>query len=157
MQTFLPYADFARSASVLDSSRLGNQRNEGLIVLKTLLGAYPKTKTGRPGGWPYHPATRMWRGYECALALYINEVCALIKDDTVAPQVQQILEWYGPEDNGMPPWLGDRKFHRSHRAALVRKLPGHYRRHFPFVRSSHPYLWPHLDGKGGYVLKEKKG
>jgi len=35
-------------------------------------------------------------------------------------------------------------------------MPKHYRLYFPFVRNDHPYLWPRLDGEGGYVLKEKR-
>lgn len=36
MQTFLPYPDFAESASVLDRQRLGKQRVETLQVMKAL-------------------------------------------------------------------------------------------------------------------------
>ena len=47
MQTFLPYPDFAKSARVLDPSRLGNQfYREGLTLLR--------------GKWPNHPASKMW-------------------------------------------------------------------------------------------------
>jgi hypothetical protein len=34
VQTFLPYADFAESARVLDRARLGKQRVEALQVLR---------------------------------------------------------------------------------------------------------------------------
>lgn len=57
MQTFLPYADFDESARALDPKRLGNQ-------------VYRECLTLIRGGWPNHPASRMWRGYECALACY---------------------------------------------------------------------------------------
>ena len=36
MQTFLPYPDFAESAAVLDSKRLGKQRVEALQVLRAV-------------------------------------------------------------------------------------------------------------------------
>lgn len=36
MQTFLPYPDFKKSASVLDNKRLGKQRLECLQILRTL-------------------------------------------------------------------------------------------------------------------------
>ena len=49
MQTFLPVADFAESARLLDSPRLGKQRVETLQVLRALeLPDY---------GWVSHPAT----------------------------------------------------------------------------------------------------
>ena len=38
-----------------------------------------------------------------------------------------------------------RAFHRSHQAALVRKLPEHYRRLFPDVPDDLPYIWPESD------------
>ena len=54
MQTFLPYADFAETARVLDQRRLGKQRVEALQVLRALF---------IPGyGWRHHPVVRMWRG-----------------------------------------------------------------------------------------------
>ena len=57
MQTFLPYADFAKSAGCLDDLRLGNQ-------------CYRETKTLLNGGWQNHPASKMWRGYEYSLCEY---------------------------------------------------------------------------------------
>ncbi|GAB3960278.1 hypothetical protein GCM10029978_009170 [Actinoallomurus acanthiterrae] len=66
MQTFLPYADFAATARVLDPRRLGKQRVEALQVLRGLTV---------PGyGWRHHPAVRMWAGYEEALTRYGLEI-----------------------------------------------------------------------------------
>jgi hypothetical protein len=48
VQTFLPYADFRRSAEVLDPKRLGKQRVECLQVLRGL--------TVPTYGWRHHPA-----------------------------------------------------------------------------------------------------
>ena len=42
----------------------------------------------------------------------------------------------------LPPWLGDADFHRSHRSALLRKDPAHYRPFFPDVPDDLPYVWP---------------
>ena len=62
MQTFLPVADFAESARLLDSPRLGKQRVETLQILRALeLPDY---------GWANHPAVRMWRGRTPALVAY---------------------------------------------------------------------------------------
>lgn len=36
MQTFLPYPDFKMSAECLDNKRLGKQRSECLIVLRSI-------------------------------------------------------------------------------------------------------------------------
>lgn len=67
MQTFLPYQDFSKSAASLDDKRLNNQINEALIILRTLTGWYSKN---RGKGWPNHPCTKMWAGYEAALCEY---------------------------------------------------------------------------------------
>ncbi len=152
MQTFLPYADFAATARALDPRRLGKQRVEAIQVLRALTV---------PGyGWRRHPAALMWTGYEEALVRYGLEICRrwcdLGHDDTCAgtlladldaatgvrsPRDQESLAAAGD----LPPWLGDHAFHLSHRSALVRKDPAHYRELFPDVPDDLPYVWPASD------------
>lgn len=152
MQTFLPYPDFARTASVLDPVRLGKQRVEALQVLRGLTV---------PGyGWRHHPAVRMWTGYEEGLVRYGLEICrvwcatgrqdtcagTLLSDFTARVRtgpVRTQRELATAEE--LPPWLGDQDFHRSHRSALVRKDPGYYRCHFPDAPDALPYVWPASD------------
>jgi hypothetical protein len=148
MQTFLPYADFTRSAATLDPRRLGKQRVEALQVLRALT---------RPSyGWQSHPAVLMWRGHEEALGRYglavveawrglgFGDTCAAsIRDELGtlgigAPRSQPALEAAG----ALPPWLGDEDLHRSHRSALVRKDPAWYGPLFPGERDDLPYVWP---------------
>lgn len=162
MQTFLPYADFAATAGVLDRRRLGKQRVETIQVLRALTV---------PGyGWRRHPAALMWTGYEEALVRYglqmCDRWCGLGHADTCAgtlaadlagatgvrePRDQAALAAAGD----LPPWLGDPAFHRSHRSALVRKDPDFYRALFPGVPDDLPYVWPASDraplgtGEGG--------
>ena len=129
MQTFLPYPDFQKSLECLDYRRFGKQRLE--------------TKTLLNGGWPNHPASKMWRGYGDALRryLYLN-----------------ILEWIGRGYNNTmeivkigepevyPPWFGDPAFHASHRSNLLRKNPEWYGQ-FGWTESPGlPYVWPTWDG-----------
>ncbi|SDM23776.1 hypothetical protein SAMN04489726_0524 [Allokutzneria albata] len=144
MQTFLPHADFAASAAVLDDRRLGKQRVETLQILRALV--WPEY------GWKRHPAVTMWRGFTRALVGYGVEMCrewgARGHADST---VDSLLEFSGGEvpeqgeliDTGaVPPWLGDEAVHVSHRSALVRKEPEHYRRFFPDVPDDLPYTWP---------------
>jgi hypothetical protein len=149
VQTFLPYADFERSARVLDPKRLGKQRVETIQVVRALT---------RPGyGWANHPAVLMWKGYEEALGRYglvCCEVwCELGFGDTCALTISTDLrEAAGiatirtqPElavAGALPPWLGDEALHLSHRSALVRKDPAYYRPRFPDVPDDLPYVWP---------------
>jgi hypothetical protein len=152
MQTFLPYPDFTDSARALDLKRLGKQRVETIQVLRALTV---------PGyGWRRHPAAAMWAGYEEALVRYGLDVCGVWtaqgRADTCATTLLTDLRTgtgttviRSRDDLGdagdLPPWLGDPAVHDSHRSALVRKDPGHYRPLFPDVPDDLPYVWPPSD------------
>lgn len=148
MQTFLPYADFERSARVLDPRRLGKQRVETLQIVRAL--------TWPTYGWKHHPAVLMWAGFEEALGRYglvccdvwselgFGDTCAAtIATDLRTADVQTIRRQEELATAGaLPPWLGDEALHRSHQSALVRKDPDHYRPLFPDVPHDLPYVWP---------------
>jgi hypothetical protein len=148
VQTFLPYSDFRRSAEVLDRRRLGKQRVECLQVLRGL--------TVPTYGWRHHPAVKMWRGHEEALARYTFTVCEVWSEgggaDTVAGTMAAELTALGlrevrsqpalAEAGALPPWLGEEEFHRSHRSSLLRKDPDHYGPVFADVPDDLPYVWP---------------
>lgn len=133
MQTFLPYASFEDSAKSLDMRRLGKQR----VEVKQILIALTE---GR--GWVNHPATKMWRGYESALAEYGVAICTEWRSrgykDSLLPQFEERLT----ESSVTPPWLGDEDFHLSHRSNLLRKAPDHYRSLWPTDPDDLPYIWP---------------
>lgn len=144
VNTFLPHADFQRSAETLDNKRLGKQRVEGLQILKANLGL---TK-----GWRNHPAAVMWRGNEWLLCSYILAMCHEWKSrgfkDTIEEQVRELVDQYpnamlDTVMNTKPWWLGNKYFHRSHRSNLKRKDPIHY--DFPGPDDL-PYLWPKEEG-----------
>jgi hypothetical protein len=148
VQTFLPYADFRRSAEVLDTKRLGKQRVECLQVLRGL--------TVPTYGWRHHPAVRMWRGHEEALGRYTFTVCETWTErghaDTVAATMTAELAALGLREvrdqpalaaaGALPPWLGEEDLHRSHRSALLRKDPARYGPLFTDVPDDLPYVWP---------------
>ena len=142
MQTFLPYADFQKSAEVLDDKRLGKQRSESIIILKTLLGSYER-EGGK--GWPHHPATKMWKGFELSLCNYSIEIAAAWRKRGHADTT---LDWFTEtkaallNQTSAPYWLGNDVFHRTHRSNLLRKMPEHYRQFWPEDRDDLPYLWP---------------
>ena len=135
MQTFLPYSSFEQSASVLDRQRLGKQRVEAAQLIRGLLGT---------GGWKNHPASKMWKGYERALAQYGLAVCdEWISRGYSDSQETLFRQWISElPDTGLPYWIGSESFHRSHQSNLVRKLPEHYRKFFPDVPDDLPYEWP---------------
>ncbi|WP_207769421.1 MSMEG_6728 family protein [Nocardioides currus] len=148
MQTFLPYADFERSAHALDAKRLGKQRVECIQVVRGLTV---------PGyAWANHPAVLMWKGFEEALGRYALTCCEVWSErghaDTCAATITGDLRAAGTPTirdqdelaaaGALPPWLGDDALHLSHRSSLVRKDPEHYRPQFPDVPDDLPYVWP---------------
>jgi hypothetical protein len=148
VQTFLPYADFERSARSLDQKRLGKQRVEVIQVVRGLVQA--------DYGWKNHPAVLMWKGYEEALGRYGLVCCEVWTElgfgDTCAATIAADLRGFGveavrtqaelAEAGALPPWLGDEALHQSHRSSLVRKDQEHYRPLFPDVPDDLPYVWP---------------
>ncbi|MBC9735025.1 MSMEG_6728 family protein [Nocardioides marmotae] len=148
MQTFLPYADFERSAHVLDPRRLGKQRVECIQVVRGL--------TVPTYAWRNHPAVKMWRGHLEALGRYSFACCEAWVErghhDTCAATIGADLAAAGVREVGtqaelaaaeaLPPWLGEVALHRSHRSNLVRKDPDYYGPLFPGVPDDLPYVWP---------------
>ena len=126
MQTYLPFPDFAMSAAVLDTKRLGNQLLENVQIMSALM-------TGR--GWVNHPATLMWRKYEWSLLQY-HEACYRTWHyqrgfHSHGGTYEKMFELYDrhktwTEAKIRPYWLGDDTFHRSHQSTLKRKLPEYY-------------------------------
>lgn len=152
MQTFLPHPGFLASARILDMRRLGKQRVETIQVLRAL--------TRSTYGWKHHPVVKMWLGYEEGVTRYGLDMCeawtATGRADTCATTLVDDLE-LGTGSRvvrtqeelaaagDLPPWLGDPGVHRSHRSALLRKDPDHYRPLFPEVPDDLPYVWPLSD------------
>ena len=133
MQTFLPYADFAASARSLDRARLGKQRVEAWQVMRAL--------RGETRGWRSHPAVRMWRGFEPALAAYGYAMCVEWTERGYADSLGvRFLPLAGTDQ--MPSWLGDDAFHASHRSNLLRKDAAYYERFGWHEASDLPYVWP---------------
>lgn len=139
MQTFLPYPDFLESARVLDRQRLGKQRVEAYQILKAL--------TEPEYGWKNHPAVKMWKGHEGALAIYGLAICNEWHNirgykDTMADRFRFYLFAASRQEIEMPDWFGNPIFHKSHQSNLLRKNEEHYRKFFKNTPSDLPYIWP---------------
>lgn len=127
MQTFLPFADFNKSAAALDNKRLNKQLLEGFQIYKIL------ATNKRSGGWVNHPITKAWRNYDMSLYTYliaIRNECDRrgIKWDKNWAAIEQLHNnnWHRGDKVVMPPWIGDEKIHQSHRNNLYRKDPEYY-------------------------------
>lgn len=132
MQTFLPYADFKKSAQVLDYKRLGKQRVEALQIYNCLI---------IPTRWENHPAVKMWDGYREALAEYHNVmIIEWIKRGYVNNMHYIIHE----KPYEYPWWLGNEDFHRAMRSRLIQKNKEFYLPLFPNDEgfNDSKYMWP---------------
>ena len=148
MQTFLPVADFAESARLLDNPRLGKQRVECLQVLRALeLPDY---------GWANHPVVTMWRGHTAGLVVYSLAMVRVWRERGFADTTETLIAEFAPEAATMtqaqaaeagllPSWVGDEAVHRSHRSNLLAKDPEFYRPLFGGEPEDLPYLWPGAD------------
>lgn len=139
MQTFLPYADFVKTAQTLDRQRLGKQRVETLQILSALSDA--------TYGWQNHPAVKMWRGYQSSLFLYQEAICAEWVsrgyNDTCLEKSRHLVQTQCYDETQMPPWLGDEKLHLSHRSNLLRKNATFYAPLFEDgLQNDIEYYWP---------------
>ena len=142
MQTFLPYKSFTRSAKCLDYRRLGKQRVECYQILQSLLG---ETTTK---GWKNHPAVKQWKGYENILVCYTLNICdewtSRGYKDTVKNKVINLAIKYKLNERKaiIPPWLGNEKYHSSHRSNLLRKDSQFYSQYGWSEPSTLEYYWP---------------
>ena len=152
MQTFVPEkTSYAASVQVLDRQRLGKQRVEVLQIVSALTGlrlvdgaVVPRESTA----WTHHPATCMWRGHLGALYDYQVATCEEwtagrgYRDTCRAKTLLLLDAWSGDVSFTVPPWWGDDRVHRSHRANLIRKEPERYGLLWPDVSAAEGYFWP---------------
>lgn len=115
VNTFVTSDSVVECAKNLDRLRLGKQRVEAYQLWRALMGM---TK-----GWTKHPATLMWTGHTCFLALYCNTMI----DEWVARGYNNTMQKLPVCRSPRPPWWwGWEPMMMSHRASLNRKMPTFY-------------------------------
>ena len=131
MQTFLPYADFEKSAQVLDRLRLNKQAIEVTQLIHAMRwpDEAPKSIVG-------HPCKQMWDGYMPALLRY-GWVCRMEwerRGYNGGLTTRKLVNWSLDIDFDLvhdtyhlPPWFGEAHgLHAFWRARLLEKDPVHY-------------------------------
>lgn len=118
MQNFLPFADFDKSASVLDNKRLVKQNLETRQCLNALCGFGE--------GWKNHPAVKAWTGYIRTLIYYgitINEECVKRGFKDCSDAYKKYLDYCAENSlsEDYPKWFGNEAIHSSHRSRLLCK------------------------------------
>ena len=80
----------------------------------------------------------MWRGYEEALLLYKNKMI----EEWILRGYNNTMEMMGVSDDiEMPHWLGNERFHASHRSNLLRKDKEFYSQYGWRERDNLEYYW----------------
>ena len=138
MQTFLPYADFEKSARCLDPRRLGKQRVEAYTLLKVMLN--PELQ-----GWRNHPAFKIWDGYDFALISYGMTMCDEWRrrgyEDNLFNKFWLLYSECTIRNQLQPPIIGYEPYHASHRSNLLRKDPNYYEQFGWTEPHDLPYIW----------------
>lgn len=143
MQTFLPYPDFIKTAKVLDYRRLGKQRLEARDCLSILTQEKLNITENQfyyiNKKYKNHPVVKLWRGYEESLKFYIN----CIIEEWINRGYKNSQVFYDIDFNNLtyPHWLGNEKFHSSHKSSLLYK---NYSWYSQFGWSENPeinYYW----------------
>lgn len=139
MQTFLPYKDFVKTAKCLDYRRLGKQRVEAWQIYLAI--------TQKNYSWKTHPIVKMWKGYEEVLLRYGYTICiewiSRGYKDTMAIRFLNEMKVFHSHIDIIknPKWLGNEKFHASHRSNLLRKDKEYYSQFGWKEKDNLPYVW----------------
>jgi len=140
MQTFLPYASYTKSASVLDYQRLGKQRVESKQILQAILDVDKHGDEGNTGqAFTNHPIYAQWQNYPEALLSYTWSICREWRDrgfrDGVMNWLFAVAELRDirmmsqatlERRSLLPWWHGKKRVHVLHRANLLVKNPMWY-------------------------------
>ena len=90
----------------------------------------------------------MWQGYEPSLQLYHN----LCINEWINQGYNNNMELENiTEPIVYPHWLGNKSFHSSHRANLLRKDYGYYSKFKWREDSENPYTWYDTDKQQWYL------
>jgi len=137
MQTFLPYADFQKSAECLDYKRLGKQRVEARQIINVIM----QIKMGKDASdvaWGNHPAIYLWYDYLPALIEYYN----IIVKEWISRGYENNMTLMGcPSIVKYPPWLGRKDFHDAHKSKLLQKDYEYYKQFGWDVDLNLEYVW----------------
>jgi len=163
MMTWMTRMSFFDSAEDLAMPQLAQTFRESEALFNEMVFGITDEDSDQPVGPAPKPLIGMWLGYETALAAYAVSCAAILVGHSITMGTRAlaigntIKELRGNGDPApfeMPPWVQDVDVLMSHRSNLMRRWPEAYS--FPRNPKDMPYLWPIVDGEGGYVLKLSK-
>ena len=140
MQTFLPYADFKKSAECLDYRRLGKQRVEAKQIIDLIV----KHEIGIDISklpWGNHPVVKMWINH-LDLLMYYHDI---IIEEWIKRGYKNNMKLFGYKEpiivDSKPSWLGRKDFHDAHKSNLLRKDYEYYKQFGWDVPLDLKYVW----------------
>jgi hypothetical protein len=97
----------------------------------------------------------MWKNYVPALKLYMNYAIAewIVRGYKNTMNFEQYIE----DQVVIPPFIGNERFHSSHRANLLKKEPNFYSKYGWTENPQDPYVWLDKDGNWYEQHSGKKG
>jgi hypothetical protein len=138
VNTFIPYSNFKRIASILDYKRLGKQRVEAKQILNILL------KLTKKKGFTKHPIVHMWRNHTDALKYYYN---CMVQEWIQRGYKNNMKLFKLPKHIEIPWFVKCKSINLSHQASLLRKYPAYYKKIFvpppPKLYMIYKYIWLH--------------
>jgi len=159
MMTWFPNMSLFDAAEALELPEMALSFDHVEVLFNTLIYG----PVDSPWGEPPLPLTRMWIGYEAALAAYGAALGASlvrhgihvgVRHIEMANSLQDLRTHGDPAPLVMPPWLSDLDVLRSHRSNMMRRWPDRYS--WKGTPPLMPYIWPIVDDEGGYQLKLSK-
>lgn len=118
--TWLPYADFAKTASELPDIELVSSVSDAQVVYNTILikEQHDYLHTGTMAN-ATDPCVLMWQGYLPALMIYHNTLAMqVLMRNLPYTFLMLYLDKEMHSEIRMPKWLGDTLFHISHYNSL---------------------------------------
>jgi hypothetical protein len=161
VMTWLTYRSFGKTAQDLDNPALKLQMRNTCTIFDILTGLKPDHPKKD------HPCVGMWQGYEYALGVQgmmmgmeWTQRRGFAETEEFFFLYRAIKETKKGDDSFKyepPPWFRDADLLLSHRSNLARRDPVTYGKKWKRCPENWPYLWPVLDGSGGYQLFVSRG
>lgn len=158
MMTWMTRMSFLDTAADMDDDRLLLAIEETQKLVEFMI-----FEEDPDGNLSADPVVRMWRGYEPALAAYGASLCLSAAQRAlpgvgVALSLAETVRTLRRSDDGWdfvsPPWLEDANVLRSHRSNMMRRWPDVFT--WKGTPALMPYIYPFVDGEGGYKLMLSK-
>lgn len=150
MQNFHPYKSIIKTAKCLDYRRLGKQRVESYDSIylcyrhKGIDKRIEFNKSNKQVEYLWkryknHPAVLMYINYINYLKLYYNT----IRQEWISRGYNNSLPKLRIHGKIIVPhFIGNRKFHNSHKSNLLRKNSNYYSQFNWKIKNDLPYFWP---------------